>query len=145
MKRFITFHSTLDIYTCSCYALFQNVLHCLKQMASPFDLFLSLAAPLSQVYIPCRTAIVLANEEIDYCDWNTISDSRRDGNPAHFWDSTLPPFTACLPSSFRKPAFTRQFSTYWFECLLSHFCSSHCSQIIDYQELVSQYPTAKLS
>ena len=28
-------------------------------------LFLSLS--LSQVYIPCRTAIVLANEEIDYC------------------------------------------------------------------------------
>lgn len=72
----------------SCYALFQNVLHCLKQMPSLFDLFLSLAVPLSQVYIPCRTAIVLANEEIDYCYWNTISDSPRDGNPAHFCDST---------------------------------------------------------
>lgn len=86
--NFFTFHSALDIDTFLCYALFQNVLHCLKQMLSPFDLFLSLAVPLSQVYIPCRTAIVLANEEIDYCYWNTISDSPRDGKPARFCDST---------------------------------------------------------
>ncbi len=57
----------------------------------------------------------------------------------------LPPFTACLPSSFRKPSFSCELSTRCYEYLLSHFCSSHCSQIIDYQELVSQYPTAKLS
>lgn len=108
----------------SCYALFQNVLHCLKQMPSLFDLFLSLAVPLSQVYIPCRTAIVLANEEIDYCYWNTISDSPRDGNPAHLW-LNIPPFTACLPSSFRRPTFSRELSTRCYEYLLSHSCSSH--------------------
>lgn len=98
----------------SCYALFQNVLHCLKQMLSPFDLILSLAVPLSQVYIPCRTAIVLVNEEIDYCYWNTISDSPRDGNPAHLW-LNIPPFTACLPSSFRKHTFSREPPPKWIE------------------------------
>lgn len=39
------------------------------QLSSNFSLhFLSpRCLSLSQVYIPCRTAIVLANEEIDYC------------------------------------------------------------------------------